>query len=1185
MVIRGSSAFWDKARRHLRSMYATLGKPFIFLSINLQDDVEFLTNINPEKFGSTSNPNWEAIDSLSNDEYLMLMNENAGLVARMCKRRVAAFEEYINDKNHPFLIDYVVSHYFLKIEFQRDGLPHVHTVLWVENPPSTDTSEGRQKIIDFIDKFLTTELPDQNAQPDLYKLVKKFQWHIHTFTCTKDEPIVRIRRGKKELAPEQKGQTEENSDHMCSINRDNEDEIYEKVDPDNDLDLIQTKVERRDFFERARCRFGKPDPLAGNTHFRTHKEARILTRGDRDIIMKRTTEESRRIVPYNINLLKTFKCNHDMQIITDPWAAAEYLFSYISKDARMEKDLVQKLAGCACSTLEEARKVLLKAGNAVLSHRQIGKIEAAWLILGIPLYRCSMATVHLYISLPCHEDRILKNLNVNMESITEDDFVTTIIHRYSQRPSIPEVINDLTLFEFAVWFATDYTDSTSEDVENNTLIPNPLWRTNYDEPPLLKNSRRLPRIILTSGQKMRQHENPKCVTFTCLHDDTAQSMYTLLCLNIPFRDSVVEFLGGQQEPDIYDLHQDNTISKSSTDNNLIQSLITTDDNSFTNIDTNISISSQALADLKNTANHQQKYLLDFVQTYLDHLLMYSRRPTHVKKPKPFHVVVNGLAGSGKSYVISIIEKMLHEYCITESAGVSHPRKNFGLLKMAHRGKAALKLHGSTIHSALEICPDGSSSPNKLNSFKFYTLRKRFDGLLLIIIDEISLVSHALFQKINKRLNEIFRTLDKCDIYFGGLPVIVFGDMAQIEPVAAKQVFYRPLEITYNIGCLDEETESLIKSRSIRQRDNPENYQERLKELNSPDFEDAVYAYGVRKLTNLRNIEKLKKHASHSKNPIFMINAVDKVAMITTSFFNSSKTSHRACKINLKPSPDENKCGSLYQRLPICVGARVIIRRNIDQDNSVINGTDAIVKKIVWEDSTDFLLPPATSEDLFPGLSNVINTKLPKYVELELFNGQTYKLEPQESRFNDMNNISMTRLQLPLALGYAITIHRTQCMTYSKLVIDLAGKYWKPAYDRKSFKNSVPDSNVSYTSGVNNTEKKNKKSRNGSKHTNKRLKVINNINVIDDNNIGDDIITPEEVIICERQRRLFCGRHALRGLVQDRQIFHDTYLISLAEELATEELALRPTTTTKQYLNDDTCNRQFSYDTNISSNFT
>ena len=66
-----------------------------------------------------------------------------------------------------------------------------------------------------------------------------------------------------------------------------------------------------------------------------------------------------------------------------------------------------------------------------------------------------------------------------------------------------------------------------------------------------------------------------------------------------------------------------------------------------------------------------------------------------------------------------------------------------------------------------------------------------NGLLLIIIDEISLVSHALFQKINKRLNEVFRTSDKSDVYFGNIPVIVFGDMAQIEPVAAKQVFYRP----------------------------------------------------------------------------------------------------------------------------------------------------------------------------------------------------------------------------------------------------------------------------------------------------------------------------------------------------------------------------------------------------------
>ncbi|CAF3655482.1 unnamed protein product [Rotaria socialis] len=576
---------------------------------------------------------------------------------------------------------------------------------------------------------------------------------------------------------------------------------------------------------------------------------------------------------------------------------AEYLFSYISKEAHMEKDLVQKLAGCACSTIEEARKVLLKAGNAVLSHRQIGKVEAAWLILGIPLYRCSMATIHLYISLPCHEDRILKNTNVNVDSICEDDFVNTIVQRYAERPSTPKTIDDLTLFEFAVWFTIDYTKSTVENDEMDSLTCNPLWRNTYDEAPLLKVTRKLPRIILTSGKKMRQQENPKCVTFTCFHDDTAQSIYTILCLNVPFRNSVVEFLGGKQEPDINDLHQvllkhkieissrilrlpesyriqlknllnhliniekenyiinhresyiftnaiqktDDLILKSSGSSNFEESFMNSEHNAINNINSNTCLASASLTDMQNKANPQQKYLLDFIQTYYDYLLQNSRRPNSVQKPRPFQIV----------------------------------------------------------------CPDGSSSPNKLNSFKIHTLRNRFNGLLLIIIDEISLVSHALFQKINKRLNELFLTSTQCDKYFGGIPILVFGDMAQIEPVAARQVFYQPLGELFSLwhdlfrpinfkinmrqgddrcffdclcrmrmGCLDEETESLIKSRSIRHEDNPDGYKECLKELHSEKFENAIYAYGIRKLTNVRNIEKLKQHAANTKSAIYMINAVD-----------------------------------------------------------------------------------------------------------------------------------------------------------------------------------------------------------------------------------------------------------------------------------------------------------------------
>ncbi|CAF5146940.1 unnamed protein product, partial [Rotaria magnacalcarata] len=166
------------------------------------------------------------------------------------------------------------------------------------------------------------------------------------------------------------------------------------------------------------------------------------------------------------------------------------------------------------------------------------------------------------------------------------------------------------------------------------------------------------------------------------------------------------------------------------------------------------------------------------------------------------------------------------------------------------------------------------------------------------------------------------------------------------------------------------------------------------------------------------------------------------------------------------------------------------------------------------------------------------------------NIQVYKLEPQEARFNDMNSISMTRLQLPLALGYAITIHRTQCMTYSKLVVDLGGRYWKPgmfytvlsrtrritdiillAYGRKSFKTSVeglkeierlqimekerplrindflcetiqnvtPDANIDYDFDLNNIEREIENPHHELEHTIKRIKMTTDNNL---NNVFD-----------------------------------------------------------------------------------
>ncbi len=67
---------------------------------------------------------------------------------------------------------------------------------------------------------------------------------------------------------------------------------------------------------------------------------------------------------------------------------------------------------------------------------------------------------------------------------------------------------------------------------------------------------------------------------------------------------------------------------------------------------------------------------------------------------------------------------------------------------------------------------------------------------------------------------------------------------------------------------------IIKSRSIRKEDNPMHYKDRLTELQSAEFADAVYAYSVRSKTNERNSIKLKETALKQNKPIWIIQSID-----------------------------------------------------------------------------------------------------------------------------------------------------------------------------------------------------------------------------------------------------------------------------------------------------------------------
>lgn len=167
------------------------------------------------------------------------------------------------------------------------------------------------------------------------------------------------------------------------------------------------------------------------------------------------------------------------------------------------------------------------------------------MITGIPLYHASMRCKSLYISLPRDEERILKHGRMEVKS--QDDFVETLTHRYTKRPANPSVIDQMTLFEFLTWFDFDRSSSTDRmEILGEPLTQNPLWRTDYNQPPLLKTSALLPRIILSCGTVLIQHKEPTCISFTCRYDDSVLAMYSIMSIGIPYRDPVNEFLGNKQ---------------------------------------------------------------------------------------------------------------------------------------------------------------------------------------------------------------------------------------------------------------------------------------------------------------------------------------------------------------------------------------------------------------------------------------------------------------------------------------------------------------------------------------------------------------------------------------------------------------------------------------------------------------
>ncbi|CAG8733634.1 44112_t:CDS:2, partial [Gigaspora margarita] len=131
--------------------------------------------------------------------------------------------------------------------------------------------------------------------------------------------------------------------------------------------------------------------------------------------------------------------------------------------------------------------------------------------------------------------------------------------------------------------------------------------------------------------------------------------------------------------------------------------------------------------------------------------------------------ITELAGTGKSYIIYIIIKMLEQ-------------RNFSYLLLAPTGVAVQNVGGKTIYSELQIISTQTGFISKAFADKdFKTYLQKIDTL---IIEEISIVSAKLLDFISNLFTRLYNNA----IAFGRINVIVVANLFQLPPVSEQPVF-------------------------------------------------------------------------------------------------------------------------------------------------------------------------------------------------------------------------------------------------------------------------------------------------------------------------------------------------------------------------------------------------------------
>ncbi|RVE55402.1 hypothetical protein OJAV_G00236690 [Oryzias javanicus] len=1021
--LRGTPAYWNKACKDLFAMIRQLGTPTFFVTLSAAE-MRWAEVIKAIKRQQGEDVDFEALNW---SEKCEILRGNPVTSMRMFDKRVEAFfRDLLMSEAQPLgkIVDF-----FYRVEFQHRGSPHIHMMVWAEGAVDPEKDDD-QTICAFVDRYISGRLPDPNRKPELYKKVSELQKHSrnHTPTCFKS-----VNSGCRFGFPKPPSRHT-----MISRPPENNDTQTAKVKlrPLNQLlnEPEAASMTLDELLSRCNLTLDEYETCLQSMNKKT------------SIILKRDPKDSW-INGYNPYLLEAWDSNIDVSFILNAYSCVEYLTKYITKKESGLSDYLKTVMENASTDRVNESDEMRAVMQAYSKKREVSAQECVTRVCGINMKKCSRSVIFI----PTDENPVKMSRPMSFLENSPDEscniWMTSLSDKYKSRPQTAEY-EQMCLADFA---------STCRFV-----------------PAAQKKGKEVLPLLNDLGYVQRRKNNKPAVIrfYHCSQEKQPEQYYgRLLRLYLPHRsEQELKSQGFQTYQSFYssgwttrpgsdhaefvqDIVNENRRKYEKNSEEIEEALEEFEQNRDHVVDEwcNLAPESEVVRlqcddDIPDD-DHEQEDVPDYsggdgaadvravretpvidpaeVRQMYQNMnqkqacVFYSIRDWCVSRvsglnPEPFFMYVNGGAGTGKSHLIKCVyseaSKILSRLpAHAEEADMSKPT----VLLSAFTGTAAYNISGYTLHSLLKL-PRSLKPPIQGLGNQLDEVRSELINAEILVIDEISMVSKPLFAYVDARLKQI----KGCQRPFGGVSILAVGDFYQLPPVRHSKPIcvHDPSEI----DLWQEHFQMVTLTQIMRQKDdlsfaemlNRIRVKEKTDELSQADRElltqtitelascptDALYIFATNK-----QVEE------HNSVTLYLLHS--NIVSIDADDFQKDPRTGRMAR---RDKPYAGGRSELADTLKVAEGARVMLTRNIDVGNGLVNGAFAKLVQVVTSDNDRI-------------------TKLGLQMDQSRHKDRVVFIERAEE---NLKQRGVVRRQFPVKLAFACTVHKTQGLTTDAAVVSL-----------------------------------------------------------------------------------------------------------------------------------------------------